>query len=183
MQLGTAMKNPPLFLVALSSRAIAAEWKIENRDLTITNTVYTTSYVCPCTTYTPLPSSSTISFASNSVSVGSPILTSATGTPSTTVASSPVGSSSTAASSSVVIPSSSTSSAAGAGSTVFVSAATLPDYQTTVLQQHNIHRVNHTVPDLIWSPTMAQYAAQIASSCVYAHSKYILPIPFPFIPY
>ena len=174
------MKSTLLFALALSSRALAGEWKMQKRDLlTVTSTVYSTTYYCPCTTSSsPLSSStssisSSISYESNSGSVGSPLLTSASATSSiSTVPSSFVSSSSTTATSAVASSSrSSTSSASGAGSTVFVSAASLGDYRTTVLSSHNIHRVNHTVSDLTWSDTMAQYAAQIASSCVYAHSK------------
>lgn len=40
-----------------------------------------------------------------------------------------------------------------------------------MLEQHNNHRRNSTdIPDLVWSTDMANIAAQIASSCVYAHN-------------
>ncbi|KIX99479.1 uncharacterized protein Z520_05055 [Fonsecaea multimorphosa CBS 102226] len=43
------------------------------------------------------------------------------------------------------------------------------DYQQGILDSHNIHRANASVPDLTWSDDMASIAAQIAASCVYAH--------------
>ncbi|EXJ93633.1 hypothetical protein A1O1_02025 [Capronia coronata CBS 617.96] len=43
------------------------------------------------------------------------------------------------------------------------------DYQQGILDSHNIHRRNATVSNLVWSDEMASIAAQIASSCVYAH--------------
>jgi uncharacterized protein YkwD len=39
-----------------------------------------------------------------------------------------------------------------------------------ILDQHNIHRQNASVPALVWSTDMASIAAEIASSCVYAHN-------------
>ena len=167
------MRKNALLLLGISSRAIAGEWKIQKRDILITETVFETVTVCPCTTTIALVSSSSTNssqiFVPTSASIGDPILTPASAVSSISTIPASFLSSSTAASSSVVA--SSSISVAAPGSTVFVSAASLGDYRTTVLSSHNIHRVNHTVPDLTWSDTMAQYAAQIASTCVYAHSK------------
>ena len=44
-------------------------------------------------------------------------------------------------------------------------------YQGLVLLNHNIHRANHSVADLVYNSTLATYAEQIAKTCVYAHSK------------
>lgn len=44
-------------------------------------------------------------------------------------------------------------------------------YQGLVLLNHNIHRANHSVPDLVHNSTLASYAEQIAKTCVYSHSK------------
>ena len=44
-------------------------------------------------------------------------------------------------------------------------------YQGLVLLNHNIHRANHSVPDLVYNSTLASYAEQIAKTCVYGHSK------------
>jgi uncharacterized protein YkwD len=154
------MRLAAVYLLGLGVGVSAKEGNLQKRDLTITSPVYSTTTICPCSTYTS--SSSTVIEPSSTV-VGFPILTSASAS-STSI--SPVASSS--------VPGgvgSSTSSAFTPGGTVFVSAASLSDYQTTVLQQHNVHRVNHTVPDLVWSSTMATYAAQTAQTCAFAHSK------------
>ncbi len=44
-------------------------------------------------------------------------------------------------------------------------------YQGLVLLNHNIHRANHSVPDLVYNSTLASYAEEIAKTCVYNHSK------------
>ena len=44
-------------------------------------------------------------------------------------------------------------------------------YQGLVLLNHNIHRANHSVPDLVYNSTLSSYAEQIAKTCVYGHSK------------
>lgn len=60
-----------------------------------------------------------------------------------------------------------TSSAPAAAS----SAAAAPDsYSQAILDQHNNHRSNSSAPALSWSTDMANIAAQIAASCVYAHN-------------
>lgn len=43
------------------------------------------------------------------------------------------------------------------------------DYKSTVLYQHNIHRLNHSAPALEWDDTLAQYAENTAKGCVFAH--------------
>lgn len=42
-------------------------------------------------------------------------------------------------------------------------------YNELVLAHHNVHRRNHSAPDLVWDDNLAATAYQIASSCVYAH--------------
>lgn len=42
-------------------------------------------------------------------------------------------------------------------------------YNALALAHHNIHRRNHSAPDLIWSDQLAYTASKIANSCVYAH--------------
>lgn len=44
-------------------------------------------------------------------------------------------------------------------------------YQGLVILNHNIHRANHSVADLVYNSTLASYAEQIAKTCVYSHSK------------
>lgn len=43
-------------------------------------------------------------------------------------------------------------------------------YSQAILDQHNNHRQNASAPPLSWSTDMANIAAQIAASCVYAHN-------------
>lgn len=65
-------------------------------------------------------------------------------------------------------PAPSTTSAAPAAAS---SVAAAPDsYSQAILDQHNNHRNNASAPALSWSTDMANIAAQIAASCVYAHN-------------
>ncbi|KAL6813223.1 PR-1-like protein [Trichoderma sp. SZMC 28013] len=43
------------------------------------------------------------------------------------------------------------------------------DYSSIVVNEHNIHRANHSAPDLAWDTTLAGYAQTIAEGCVFAH--------------
>jgi len=43
-------------------------------------------------------------------------------------------------------------------------------YQGMVLHHHNIHRANHSAPDLTWSDSLAATAQKIGETCVYAHN-------------
>lgn len=49
------------------------------------------------------------------------------------------------------------------------SGSGLGDYENTVLDQHNQHRLNHSSPALEWSSELAQWAANTAETCVFAH--------------
>ena len=51
-----------------------------------------------------------------------------------------------------------------------VSTSVSSDYNQGILDSHNIHRSNASVPSLSWDDNMASIAAQIAASCVYAHN-------------
>lgn len=46
----------------------------------------------------------------------------------------------------------------------------LSSYAAPILEQHNLHRKNHSAPDLAWDDDLANIAAEIASSCQYAHN-------------
>ena len=50
------------------------------------------------------------------------------------------------------------------------SAPASGSYQDTVLHHHNIHRANHSAPDIQWSSSLASTAQKIAASCNYAHN-------------
>lgn len=43
------------------------------------------------------------------------------------------------------------------------------DYISAALFHHNIHRANHSAPDLSWSDSLANSAKVLASRCVFAH--------------
>jgi hypothetical protein len=43
-------------------------------------------------------------------------------------------------------------------------------YSGLVVYQHNLHRANHSSPDLAWSDDLAASAQIVASSCNYAHN-------------
>ena len=43
-------------------------------------------------------------------------------------------------------------------------------YAEIITRQHNVHRANHSAPEIQWSDDLAATANTIASSCVYAHN-------------
>ncbi|KAK2787523.1 hypothetical protein FQN51_003154 [Onygenales sp. PD_10] len=43
------------------------------------------------------------------------------------------------------------------------------NYQSRVLKHHNIHRANHSAPDLTWSDSLAAAAQTLAQRCVFEH--------------
>jgi len=49
-------------------------------------------------------------------------------------------------------------------------AAKPTSYSQIAVYHHNLHRANHSSPDLKWSDSLASTAATIASSCKYAHN-------------
>nr|POF17733.1 putative pathogenesis-related protein [Quercus suber] len=49
------------------------------------------------------------------------------------------------------------------------SSAKPTSYEEIAVYHHNIHRANHSAPDIAWSDDLASTAATIAASCVYAH--------------
>ncbi|PNP48900.1 hypothetical protein TGAMA5MH_00058 [Trichoderma gamsii] len=73
---------------------------------------------------------------------------------------SPVAASPKPAASSPAASSSSSSSSSSSGSN---------DYQSAMLNEHNIHRANHSAPALEWDDQLAGFAHITASGCVFAH--------------
>lgn len=55
-------------------------------------------------------------------------------------------------------------------STVLTPIVTDQAYIDTVLRHHNIHRLNHTVPNVIWNASLAITAQKISQTCFYAHN-------------
>ena len=45
----------------------------------------------------------------------------------------------------------------------------LTSYNDIVVVHHNVHRSNHSAPDLQWDDALASTAQKIAAGCVYAH--------------
>jgi uncharacterized protein YkwD len=43
------------------------------------------------------------------------------------------------------------------------------DYQSAIVNEHNIHRANHSSPALEWDDTLAGFAQITAAGCVFAH--------------
>ena len=44
------------------------------------------------------------------------------------------------------------------------------DYASKCTLHHNVHRANHSAPDIEWDTDLVASAKQVASSCVYAHN-------------
>ncbi|KAI1376965.1 CAP domain-containing protein [Hypoxylon crocopeplum] len=72
--------------------------------------------------------------------------------------------------SSAITSSSSTSSAAQPTQTFNAADYT---WVNAILLVHNIHRQNHTAPDLTWSTDLAGMAGQLVQECVYQHDSTI----------
>ncbi|KAF3012837.1 hypothetical protein E8E14_009668 [Neopestalotiopsis sp. 37M] len=78
----------------------------------------------------------------------------------------------------VTLPSTTSVSVSSSTSTVVPSSSTLPPgavvtdqaYIDTVIRHHNVHRGNHSAVALTWSPTLAETARKIATSCIYGHN-------------
>ncbi|KAL1908937.1 hypothetical protein Sste5344_005294 [Sporothrix stenoceras] len=59
------------------------------------------------------------------------------------------------------------SSPAPAATTAASSAPS--DFGSTAVYHHNLHRSNHSAPAVSWDSDLADYAATVAASCVFAH--------------
>jgi hypothetical protein len=124
------------------------------------------------TTTLPLPASASASTTSI-YSIGS----SSTNSPSSTkqVTSTPVAVVAPVSTTPVVVVVQPSSTPAAVVSSVVVpvgtsvALATPSDYASTVVYHHNIHRRNHSSPDVVNDATLAGYAATVASSCKFAH--------------
>jgi uncharacterized protein YkwD len=53
---------------------------------------------------------------------------------------------------------------------VVAPAPVASDYQSAAVIAHNVHRANHSAPDMSWSDSLAASAQIVASSCVFAHN-------------
>lgn len=43
------------------------------------------------------------------------------------------------------------------------------DYETIMINYHNVHRLNHSAPAIEWDDTLAGYALNTANGCVFEH--------------
>lgn len=59
--------------------------------------------------------------------------------------------------------------AAPPATTAQAQAAQPTDYASTAVYHHNLHRLNYSAPAIQWGQTYADYAAQTAGKCVFAH--------------
>lgn len=48
-------------------------------------------------------------------------------------------------------------------------------YNDITVYHHNLHRANHTAPNIEWDDGLATIAASIASNCYYKHNVYVRP--------
>jgi uncharacterized protein YkwD len=119
----------------------------------------TTDVVVP--TYTPQPPASSSEAVPSSSEAPAPPSSEAPAPPSSKA---PAPSSAPAPVSSAPAPSTPASSSAAPV------MSNLGDYAQKILDQHNVHRANHTDTNpLTWSDQLTATALKIANSCVYAH--------------
>jgi uncharacterized protein YkwD len=62
-----------------------------------------------------------------------------------------------------------------AATTVVNEAAAPTDFESTVVYHHNIHRLNYSAPAIEWGQTYADYAAETAAKCKFAHDLWVSP--------
>lgn len=56
-------------------------------------------------------------------------------------------------------------------------------FESTALYHHNIHRSNHSSPEMSWNGEIAGYAANTAATCHFAHDMYVIAdIIYTFLP-
>ncbi|THY06020.1 PR-1-like protein [Aureobasidium pullulans] len=113
------------------------------------------------------PSSSSVKTSSTSSRLSSATFSTATKSSSSLSKSSST-SSLTKVSSSTLISVAKTS--IQASTTAAAPAGKATTYQQRVVDHHNVHRANHSAPALTWDTDLANTAAKIAATCVYAHS-------------
>ena len=53
------------------------------------------------------------------------------------------------------------------------SAPSPTDYIQTIVYHHNLHRKNHSAPDIAWDASLASSASTIAAKCVFKHNVHI----------
>lgn len=59
------------------------------------------------------------------------------------------------------------------------SAPSDDDFIGNALYHHNLHRANHSAPELSWDDKIAGYASNTAKTCHFGHDMYVNLFPFP----
>src|ERR1051326_892209 len=49
-----------------------------------------------------------------------------------------------------------------------------PHYVAMILHHHNVHRANHSAPELAWNQSLANAAQDWAANCNFKHHVYVL---------
>lgn len=62
------------------------------------------------------------------------------------------------------------SSTQAAAPTVSAASSNLGGYAGSVVNHHNMHRANHSSPDLVWDQNLANIATEHANTCIYKHN-------------
>lgn len=148
-------------LILLSGAAIALAGPIiQKREVDV---VVETVVETVVDYYTVTQSVTTDAAAATSTPVETPVVTvtvAPTTTPQAAKAAAEVQVTTSSSAAAEVQSTSSSSSAAAASPTSFADIA---------VYQHNIHRANHSAPDVTYGDTYAGYAATVAASCKFAH--------------
>ncbi|EMC96586.1 hypothetical protein BAUCODRAFT_148171 [Baudoinia panamericana UAMH 10762] len=126
----------------------------------------TSSTPAPTTSSTPAPTTSSTQAPSSTQTPSSTQAPTTTASPSTTQQPSSTSTSTTSQAPTTSIAASSSTQAAASS----VPSLASDSYQDVAVYHHNIHRVNHSAPNIVWDTGLANTAAIIASSCNYSHN-------------
>ena len=127
----------------------------------------------------PAPSPSTTEVASSSTQASIPVSTSSSVSVSSAVSPSPIASGQTsgvvATISSLTSPTASIVGENIVGTVCTASVSQLPTaFADYAIAAHNVHRANHSSPNVIWDNNLASAAASWASYCNFSHNVFVL---------
>ncbi|GAD95040.1 SCP-like extracellular protein [Paecilomyces variotii No. 5] len=91
----------------------------------------------------------------------------------TTAAPQPATTSSSSEVTTAPAPTTSSTTSAAPSTSADSQSSTGEEYQAQILQNHNMHRSNHSAPALAWSTDLESTAQQLADGCVYQHNTQI----------
>ncbi|KAJ9612935.1 hypothetical protein H2200_002876 [Cladophialophora chaetospira] len=160
------MRAAGFFFLATGATAQSISY-VYTATFTETAIAYFNYTTCPCPTSSTVFSTFTTTTAGPSSGMTTTTPYSSILLPSDTIVPSSLVSTSAppASSGPVVLTTSTTTTTTSSGAPVVTNLA----YINAILRHHNIHRQNHTAVALVWNPTMAEYAREIAETCVYGH--------------